>query len=71
MDAIRDKSQPDKFRKEMLADAIAEEKKLRICQKHLRAVWYDAKTCPACQAEKEFDRIYSNHDAVADVAAGE
>ena len=26
----------------------------QVCAKHPKAVWYDAKECPACKAEKDF-----------------
>ena len=47
----------DAMRKEMLADAIAEEKRPKVCIKHPLACWYDAPECPACIAEREFLKL--------------
>jgi len=51
--------------REQLAEAIREEKSLRVCAKHPRSVWHDSPVCPACQAEREFKNLtrgmlYSN-----------
>ncbi len=56
-------SSPDS--REQLAEAIREEKSLNVCAKHFRAVYYDGKICPACQAQKELlhltrGMLYSN-----------
>ena len=40
--------------KELLAEAIREEKSLQVCAKHARTVYYDGKECPCCQILKEY-----------------
>jgi len=40
--------------KKQLAEAIRKEKRLRICLKHPRLVYFDEPFCPACKAQSEF-----------------
>lgn len=39
--------------RELLAEAIREEKELRVCVHHPRAVHYDERGCPCCRIERE------------------
>ena len=45
--------------REQLAEAIREEKSLKVCAKHPRTVYFDGPKCPACQAEREFLKLTS------------
>jgi hypothetical protein len=40
--------------REKLAQAIKEEKALKVCARHPRTVYYDEEECPACKASREF-----------------
>lgn len=43
---------------------------IKICPKHLKAVWHDSKTCPACDAERELLHL-TNEMAVRDASQGD
>ena len=60
----------DEYKQDMLADAIAEEKKPKVCMKHPTAIWHDSKTCPACDAERELLHL-TNEMAVRDASEGD
>jgi len=48
----------EKIIRELRGERIEEEyPSPRVCLKHPRAVWYDSKICPACQAEDELLKI--------------
>jgi len=40
--------------KKQLAEAIREEKRLKVCRKHPRPVHHQEKICPVCRIEKEW-----------------
>lgn len=39
--------------REVLAEAIREEKALKVCARHDRTVFFDEAECPCCRIEKE------------------
>jgi len=48
--------------RELLAEAIREEKQPRVCLFHEKAVVYDEFGCPCCRIIREFPKLLSDQE---------